>query len=60
MTALSIYWFSCGIVMVDSSNTLVTGISSFGICGWIINFGLNILIKEGKYFSKHGANALKQ
>ena len=35
-----------------------TGVAAFGICGWTINFGLMIPVKEGSEFNQLGQSSL--
>ena len=35
-----------------------TGVAAFGICGWTINFGLMIPVKEGAEFNQLGQSSL--
>ena len=51
--------FSDGTITYDPVVHLApTGVAVFGICGWIIDFGLMIPVKEGSEFNQLGQSSL--
>ena len=51
--------FSDGTITYDPVVCLApTGVAAFGICGWTINFGLMIPVKEGSEFNQLGQSSL--